>query len=153
MPIAFCLAIMLCSEIMKRQVRTATIDMTAQEAARLMGDNQIGFLPVCDVDRRPLGVITDRDLALRVCAENLRPESTFLSSVMTHHPLSCRDDGSVERAQELMLRHKHRRILLLDEHGRLVGLITFADLVHYQDPFQIAHFVRTLSENRLRVEK
>jgi CBS domain-containing protein len=144
---------MLCSEIMKHQVHTATIDTSAQHAARLMSDNRIGFLPVCDVNRRPVGVVTDRDLALRVCGGNLPSDSTFLGAIMSHSPLSCRDDTSVERAEELMLRRKSRCILLLDEHGRLVGLITLADVVHHQDPFEIAHFVRTLTESRLRVER
>ncbi len=144
---------MLCSEIMKRHVQTATIDMSAQQAARLMSEHQIGFLPVCDVDHRPVGVVTYRDLALRVCAENLRAGSTFLGAIMTHDPLSCREHSSVESAEELMLQRKSRRILLLDGHGRLVGLISLADVVHHQDPFKIAHFVRTLTESRLRVEK
>lgn len=144
---------MLCSEIMKRHVHTATIEMNAQEAARLMSTNQIGFLPICDVDRRPLGVVTDRDLALRVCADNLQADSTRLSAIMTHDPLSCRDDSSVERAEELMLQHRRRRILLVDESGRLVGLITLADVVHHQDPFKMSQFVRALTERRLRVEK
>ncbi|MEI9941885.1 MAG: CBS domain-containing protein [Pseudomonadota bacterium] len=138
---------------MKRHVHTATIDMSVQEAARLMGENQIGFLPVCDVDRHPLGVVTDRDLALRVCAENLSADSTPLSTIMTQDPLCCRDDRSLDSAETLMLQRKSRRILLLDESGRLVGLITLADVAHYQDPFKVAHFVRTLTENRLRVEK
>jgi len=144
---------MLCSEIMKRHVHTATIDMSAQEAARLMSENQIGFLPICDIGRRPLGVVTDRDLALRVCADNLQAGSTFLNAIMTHDPLCCRDNSSVEHAEELMLQRKRRRILLLDQHGRIVGLITLADVVHHQDPFKLAHFVRALTENRLRVER
>jgi CBS domain-containing protein len=144
---------MLCNEIMKRHVHTASVDMTAREAAQMMGENQIGFLPICDVDRRPLGVVTDRDLALRVCAEDLRAGSTPLSAIMTHHPLCCREDCSLERAEAMMLERKSRRILLLDECGRLVGLITLADVVHHQDSFKMAHFVRALTENRLRVEK
>lgn len=145
--------IMLCSEIMKRHVHTATIDTSVLEAARVMSENRIGFLPVCDVDGHPLGVVTDRDLAVRVCAENLPADRTLLGAIMTHNPLSCRDSCSVENAEDLMLLRKSRRILLLDEHGRLAGLITLADVVHHQDPFKVAHFVRTLTEQRLRVEK
>lgn len=145
--------LMLCREIMKRHVYTATVDMTVQDAARLMSENQIGFLPVCDADRHPLGVVTDRDLALRVCADNLPANSTFVSAIMTHAPLCCRDDSSLESAEALMLERKRRRILLLDESGKLTGLITLADIAHHQDPFKMAHFVRALTETRLRVEK
>jgi len=143
---------MLCNEIMKRHLHTATIDTSAQAAARLMSENQIGFLPICDVDGHPLGVVTDRDLALRVCAENLPADKTLLSAIMTHDPLSLPEDSSVASAEEAMLRRKRRRILLVDENGRLVGLITLADLVHHRDLFNVAHFVRTLTENRLRIE-
>jgi CBS domain-containing protein len=144
---------MLCSEIMKRHVHTATLGTSALEAARLMKEQQIGFLPVCDAARHPVGVVTDRDLTLRVCAENLNAESTLLSAIMTQDPLCCSDDSSVEEAEASMLRRKSRRILVLDEHGKLVGLMTLADMAHHQDPFKMAHFVRTLTENRLRVEK
>ena len=144
---------MLCSEIMKRHVHTATIDTSATDAARLMRENRIGFLPVCDASRHPLGVITDRDLALRVCAENLDAGSTYLSAVMTQDPLCCRDDSSLDEARALMLKRKSRRILLIDAQGRLTGLITLADVVHHEDPFKMAHFLRALTENRLRVER
>jgi len=144
---------MLCREIMKRHVHTATVGMTAKEAARLMSENQIGFLPICDAGQHPIGVVTDRDLALRICAEGLPAATTLLGAVMTPDPLSCRDESPLEHAERLMLKHKRRRILLLDENERLVGLITLADVVHHQDPFQVAHFVRALTEKRLRVEK
>jgi len=144
---------MLCSEIMKRQVYTATIGTSALDAARLMRAQSIGFLPVCDGDQHPLGVVTDRDLTLRVCAENLNAASTFLSAIMTQNPLCCRVDSSLENAEQAMLARKIRRVLVLDEQGRLEGLITLADIVHNQDPFKVSHFVRVLTENRLRVEK
>ena len=144
---------MLCSEIMKRHVFTATVDTSAQDAARLMRQQRIGFLPVCDVDRHPLGVVTDRDLSLRVCAENLNAAGTFLSAIMTQNPLCCREDSSLEVAQGSMLARKIRRILVLDTHGQLAGLITLADVIHHQDPFKVSHFVRGLTENRLRIEK
>jgi len=138
---------------MKRHVHTATIDTSAKDAARLMRESRIGFLPVCDANRHPLGVITDRDLALRVCAENLDAGSTYLSAVMTQDPLCCRADSTLDEARALMLKRKSRRILLTDEQGRLVGLITLADVVHHEDPFKMAHFLRALTENRLRVER
>ena len=118
-----------------------------------MRENRIGFLPVCDSSGHPLGVVTDRDLALRICAESLDAGSTFVSAIMTQNPLCCRADSSLEQAEALMLKRKSRRILLLDEDGTLVGLITLADVVHHQDPFKMSHFVRALTENRLRVER
>jgi CBS domain-containing protein len=144
---------MLCGEIMKRHVQRASVGTSALQAARLMRDQRIGFLPVCDTDDHPLGVVTDRDLASRVCAENLNAAGTFLSSVMTPNPLCCRDTHSLEHAKALMARGKHRRILVVDARGRLTGLITLADVAHHQEPFRMAQSARALTENGLQIEK
>jgi len=72
---------------------------------------------------------------------------------MSQNPLCCRSDSSVESAEEAMLQRKSRRILVIDDRGTLVGLITLADVVHHMDPFKMAHFLRALTENRLRIEK
>jgi CBS domain-containing protein len=139
---------MLCSEIMKRRVHTATPEMTAREAAQLMSQQSIGFLPVCDQQGRPLGVLTDRDIALRVCARGLSSDATAVAD-----PLCTQDSSSLDTAETLMLDRKTRRVLILDDAKHLVGLITLADIAHHQDPFKIAHFVRALTEKRLRVER
>lgn len=144
---------MLCREIMKCHVITATITTSALEAARIMRDESIGFLPICDGDGHPLGVVTDRDLAVRVCAENLNAERAFLSTIMSQDPLCCRADDGLEHAEAAMLKRRSRRILVLDGDGKLAGLITLADIAHHRDPFNIAHFVRSLTESRLRVER
>ena len=144
---------MLCSEIMKRHVFSGTPETSAADAARLMREHGIGFLPVCDSAGNPLGVVTDRDLALRVCAEDLPAQSTLLKQIMTKGPITCAAKTSLEHAEATMLKRKTRRILLVDDHGKLVGLITLADVIHHQDPFKLAHFVRELTEVRLRHER
>lgn len=144
---------MLCKEIMKRRLHTATIGTSALQAAQYMRDQHIGFLPVCDAEGHPLGVVTDRDLAIRVCAENLSAEYTYLSTLMSQNPLSCHENCALEEAEAMMLQRKYRRILVIDDLGRLAGLITLADIAHHQDPFKMAQFVRVLTESRLRIEK
>ena len=144
---------MLCNEIMKRHVFSAKLQTSAADAARLMKQHGIGFLPVCDEDGHPLGVVTDRDLALRVCAENLSAQDVTLSRVMTQSPVSCNAKSTLEQAEAIMLKRKSRRIVLLDDQEKLVGLITLADVLHHQDPFRVAHFVRELTEVRLRHER
>lgn len=119
----------------------------------MMSENSIGFLPICDAERRPLGVVTDRDLALRVCAREVAADTTTLAEIMSQDPLCVRDSSTLDNAEAVMLERKARRILIVDKERRLLGLITLADLVHHQDPFKIAHFVRALTEKRLRIEK
>ena len=144
---------MLCSEIMKRQVISTTLDTTAAGAALLMKEQQIGFLPVCDASGRAIGVMTVRDIALRVCAEDRNSSRTALAEIMTRKPICCKAASSVAQAEALMLKHKTRRILCVDAHDRVVGLVTLADVVHHQDPIRLAHFVRELTDRRFRMER
>ncbi len=127
--------------------------MTVVEAARIMKVERIGFLPVCDQAHHPLGAVTDRDLVLRVCAASLPSDVTSLSEVMTADPVRCTAEMSLDDAEKLMVRRKTRRILVVDEQDRLIGLITLADMVHHQDPFKTARLMRELSSNRFRLEK
>jgi len=142
---------MRCEEIMKRRLCTARPETTVTEAAQLMKLEQIGFVPVCDSEGCPLGVLTDRDIVLRACAESL-PENTRVSQIMTHHPVTCAADDDVERAEALMVERKTRRVLVTDASGALVGLITLADIAQYQAPFKTARWLRELTARRFRVE-
>lgn len=144
---------MRCSEIMKRRIFTVHPESRVNEAARLMKAEQIGFLPVCDDAGRVLGVLTDRDIVLRVCAEGLAPESTTVARIMTTDPVHCLPDDTLDHAEELMLRHKTRRILAVDAQGKLDGLITLADAAQYQEPQKTARWLRELSARRFRVER
>lgn len=144
---------MLCSEVMKRQISSATIDTTVAQAAKVMRNERIGFLPICDPEGHPTGVVTDRDLTLRVCAESLPADTTALVQVMTKDPVRCAATATLDDAEALMLKRKTRRILVVDEQDKLVGLITLADMVHYLDPFKITRWIRELSAMRFRLEK
>lgn len=143
---------MRCEEIMKRRLCTARADMSVAEAARLMKTEQIGFLPVCDSEGCPLGVLTDRDIVLRACAESLAGEHTRVSQIMTLHPVTCRPEDELERAEELMIDRKTRRVLVTSRSGELLGLITLADIAQYQTPFKTARWLRELTARRFRVE-
>ncbi len=143
---------MRCEEIMKRRLCTVQSDVSVTELAQLMKTEQIGFVPVCDSEGSPLGVVTDRDIALRVCAESLSSDTTRVSQVMTLHPVTCRPEDDLERAEDLMLEHKTRRVLVTDAAGELVGLITLADIAQVQTPFRTARWLRELTARRFRVE-
>jgi len=143
---------MRCEEIMKRRLYVARPDMTLAEVARLMKTEQIGLIPVCDSTDKPLGVLTDRDIVLRACAESLPIERTTASEIMTQRPVTCRPEDDVERAEQLMIEHRTRRVLVVGPRGELVGLITLADVAQHQTPFKTARWLRELSARRFRVE-
>jgi CBS domain-containing protein len=142
---------MLCREIMTRAVDTIGPDASAAEAARKMRDGAFGIVPVCGDDGRVLGVVTDRDLALRVCAEALPAETTRVRSVMTAEIVACRPDDPLEHAEEAMVRSFTQRILVTDGDQRLVGMISVADLAHYEEPLRVARIVRQIGTREFRL--
>jgi CBS domain-containing protein len=144
---------MQCQEIMKQRLRTVLPELSVNAAARLMKTEQIGFLPVCDDSGNLLGVVTDRDIVLRLCAEDLPADRTPVSTIMTQNPVCCSVEDTLDHAEELMLKHKTRRVLTLDSHGKLAGLITLADVAQYQEPYKTARWLRELTAHRFRVER
>jgi CBS domain-containing protein len=118
---------MLCEELMKTDVESVSPVDSIEEAARLMRDANVGFLPVCDDSRRVLGTITDRDIAIRAVADAL-PGSTPVEDVMTDEVVACSPKEDVEAALLLMGENRKSRIICLDGDGRLAGVISLSDI-------------------------
>ncbi len=103
-------------------------DATAAEAARAMDANHVGAVVVAGPNRKPAGIVTDRDLALRVVGPAFPPRRVKLSLLMTRHPVTLDASETEERAAELMQALRVRRIVLTRE-GQLAGLVSLDDLV------------------------
>jgi CBS domain-containing protein len=116
-------------EIMTENPRCATPDMSVQEAARMMKAEDTGVLPVVDASnsRRLVGVLTDRDIAIRVVAEG-RPAAT-VREVMSAGVRTASVDDSVEDVMRVMADEQVRRIPIVDDAGTVVGIVSQADLV------------------------
>ena len=104
---------------------------TAQRAASLMRDEQAGVIPVIENEQsqKIVGVVTDRDLCMNVVAEGRDPGSTRVEECMTPTVVTCSAQDSVEKATELMRANQIRRIPVVDEQRRLVGIVSMADIV------------------------
>lgn len=114
-------------EIMTENPACCTPEQTVREAARLMAQNDCGSIPVVEESaRRLLGVVTDRDLAIRVLAEGRGPD-TPVREAMTADPVTCGPDADVEKVERLMAERQVRRIPVV-ENGRVVGVVAQADL-------------------------
>ena len=113
-------------DIMSKNPRTVTPEATVRDAARLMQEEDVGIVPVVEQDRL-VGLITDRDIAIRVVAEG-RSEAR-VRDVMSENPKSCRPSDDVEEVLELMGREKVRRVPITDERGTLLGIVAQADVV------------------------
>lgn len=129
---------MICLDLMKGEVAFVTEHDDVQTAARLMQQRAVGFLPVCDEQRKPVGALTDRDIALRVCSENLRASEVPVSQAMTRRVYSCRPLDDVKVAEELMARHEIWRVMLVGDDGTLVGVVSLSDIAEAEEPARAA---------------
>jgi CBS domain-containing protein len=116
---------------------------SVRDAARLMAEEGVGPLPVVDEDRL-VGIVTDRDLVLRVLAEDRDPDSTTVSEVASEEPVTVQPDDDIDRALQLMAQHQVRRLPVI-EAGRLVGIVTQADIAREAPADQTGEVVEEIS--------
>lgn len=104
---------------------------SAEDAARLMRSQHVGDVVVVDPPdtRRPVGIITDRDIAINVVAQGLAPAHTAVGSVMSAPVFTVRDDDGLVSALDKMSKRGVRRAPVVDRTGHLVGLVSVDDLV------------------------
>lgn len=100
---------------------------TLQHAAQLMDDLNVGALPVC-VDGQVLGIVTDRDITVRATAVGLDPASTSVDLVMSHRVRCCFEEQTPDEVLQQMASVQIRRMPVLDDADRLVGMLSLGDL-------------------------
>lgn len=116
--------------ICSRDVDVASINESAQAAALRMHARKVGTLVVVDGDRHPLGILTDRDLAIRVVSTGLDAGRTSVGDVMSAAPDTVWEDTPIEDSLAAMRRGPYRRLLVVDGDDRLVGLLSLDDILH-----------------------
>jgi CBS domain-containing protein len=139
---------MTCEEVMTPSPTCCHPEDTAVEAAELMQRADVGLVPVVGENQaRLIGVLTDRDIVLKVVAAGLDPRGTVVSEVMTSDPLSCRPQDPVEAVMELMASRKVRRIPIVDTNGIIVGIVSQADIAtRLAKPKETGQVVQAISE-------
>ncbi len=115
------------SELMETNVDITSPTATAREAAVRMRDDNVGALPVGENDRL-VGMVTDRDIAVRGVAEGKDPDQCTVREVMSEGVYYCFEDDDADRAAQVMAEHKVRRLPILNRDKRLVGIVALADL-------------------------
>jgi CBS domain-containing protein len=117
---------MRCRDVMNSEVVCLKNGQTAIDAAKMMRDEDIGFLPVCDASGKVTGIVTDRDIVLRaVTSGNCDMK---VESFMTKDIVSCQPDDDLSRALELMRKEEVSRILVCDQDSKPVGVISLGDI-------------------------
>ena len=134
------------NEIMTREVEIVHPEDSLQTAAQKMRYRDIGFLPVCDGERL-VGVLTDRDIALRATADGVDPRKSLSKEWITTPVVYCFDDQDVEEAAQLMREHQIRRLVILDRgNKRLVGVVSLGDLATNVEERQSGKVLQEVSE-------
>jgi CBS domain-containing protein len=121
---------MKCGEVMTNNPVCCLPNDSASQAARVMRREHIGPVPVVSDERTKeiIGIVTDRDLAIKVVAESRDPNKTTVGDVMTHTIVVCREDDDLSSAIAAMEEYQIRRIPVIDPGGRLVGIISQEDV-------------------------
>ena len=134
-------------DIMTGEPRCLSPDSTVREAAQLMKEINAGVIPVVESGSKKLvGVVTDRDIAIRVVAEG-KASDCRVSDVMSAGNLAtCTPSDDVDRVMETISREQVRRIPIVDERGSLVGIVAQADIVRKADDKKAERTVEKISQ-------
>ncbi len=129
---------------MTHEVRIVSPDDSIQDAARLMEEADAGALPVAENDRL-VGMLTDRDIALRVVAQRKNPAEIRVRDVMTKNVKYCFEDEAVDHVTQNMGEQRVRRLPVVNREKRLVGIISLGDVAGRHSPEHAGHTLRHVS--------
>ena len=132
-------------EIMTSNPRTVESSAQITEVARIMRDEDTGVVPIVDGDRL-VGTITDRDIAIRVVAEGMDPQSTSVGDVASKDLVTIDPQQDLDEALRLMAQHQVRRLPVVEEDGRLVGILAQADVATEAGPQETGRVVGEISQ-------
>src|SRR5262245_56639339 len=118
------------AEVMTERPRAVTAKTTVREAARLMDEEDVGSLPVVDEGARLIGIVTDRDVAVRVVSRGLDSETTVVGDVASRDVVALTPDDELDDALRLMAREQVRRLPIVVRENQLVGMLAQADVAH-----------------------
>lgn len=125
-------------EIMTHEVHTIPPETSLRDAARKMKSWDVGALPVCRNDEL-VGVITDRDIAVRAVADGQDPECCCVGASMTPELIYAYEDDDIEQAAKLMEEKQIRRLPVMDHGNHLVGIVSLGDLATRQRDERLSH--------------
>jgi CBS domain-containing protein len=131
-------------EVMTSKVCSIDAEKPVAYAAKMMRDEDVGLAPIVEGDRL-VGTLTDRDIAIRVVAEGRDPEATKVRDVASTDVVTVDPQQDLDEALRLMTQHQVRRIPVVEEDGRLVGVVAQADVAREADERQTGDVVEQIS--------
>ncbi len=134
-------------EIMTGNPATCTPETPLQDVARTMEERDCGSLPIVTAGGTGIvGIVTDRDIAIRAVAKGCNPLELTAESCMTSPGVTITDEADVDECLKLMETNKIRRVPVVDAQGRLVGIVAQADIARHESRRETGELVRDLSE-------
>jgi CBS domain-containing protein len=132
-------------DIMTQDVECVQTTETLVDAARKMARLNVGALPICGEDDRLKGMLTDRDIVVKILAEGRDPASTTAEELAQGKPVTIGADDSVEEALRTMAQHQVRRLPVIDGH-ELVGMVSQADVARNLPEDKVGDLVEAISQ-------
>jgi CBS domain-containing protein len=132
-------------DLMTRGPRTIDTAGSAVDAARMMRDEDVGLIPIVESDHL-VGTVTDRDIAVRLVAEGKSPEKTRVADIASRELVTIDPDQDVDEALRLMAKHQVRRLPVVEEDGKLVGIVAQADIAKHVSAVQTGDVVEKISK-------
>ncbi len=118
------------------------------KAAHIMREKNVGLVPVVadEQSKRLVGVVTDRDLVMRIMATDRKPENLKVNDVMTKNPITVKPDTSDREVEQTMAEHRVRRVLVTEGNEQLLGVIAQADIARRGTTEEIVELLKIVSE-------
>jgi CBS domain-containing protein len=132
-------------DVMTSEIEFVTGETTLQEAAEKMKKLDVGELPVV-FGKEAVGIVTDRDMVIRGIAHGHIPGAASVVEAMTQGVIACKEDDDLQKAAELMVSHKIRRLPVMNIEGKMTGVISLGDLAHNLDPARAGEVLREISK-------
>ena len=131
-------------DCMCNNVVRATSETTLEKVAKLMQENDVGCVPICNQENNVIGFITDRDIITRCIANGKNCAQTKASDIMTTKVIKTTPDTQIDDATQTMSKNQIRRVPVVNEQNKIVGILTMGDLAHHGQTIGNKEFTDTL---------
>ena len=132
-------------DAMTSNPKTVTSDQTVVDAAKIMQQEDAGVVPIVDGERL-VGVLTDRDIAIQIVAAGKDPQSTKVTEIASRDLVTVDPQQDLDEALRLMAQHQVRRLPVVEEDGKLVGILAQADVAEHAETSKTGETVERISQ-------
>ena len=135
------------NDIMTTNIQSCEPTSSVRDAARLMCQGDCGSIPILDAQRRPVGILTDRDIACRGVAEGRDMSSLQVREIMSQPVVTVSPEASLDDCCDILEEHQLRRVLVVDEQGCCCGIVAQADIARHASKKETAEVVKEVSKS------